>query len=429
MLRSAVRLLQGLALAALPSACAGTSVSVTEMDPGVQVPALAPKYDSALTAIQHGDFGHVAGRADATAEERDLAAALLDVEMGRFNEADRALGRLADTGSERVRQRAAEAHVCILFHESRWADLLRRYPDAEASANVIPLVRAWANAPPERVTFTAPSATLPATLEDVDMPFVEVHVGDRAYRFLLDTGATFTLISSEVAEAAGMAPSSDGADIGTATTRRLSVKPAVLPRLTVGNAVFENHPCVVADPEDLNFKFLLLSFLRLDGVLGWNAIQRLDLDVDFRVPEVTIRAPRSRAGERNLFWLGKPLVRARLADGIPILAGLDTGASASSVLPLFFEVLPREYVEKTTGKTSEGTERVWGAGGDERMPSRTVEKLSVVLDRHLLEFRNLESGRTTLSPIFIPVLQFGNDIALKGRMRIDFANGVLELGQ
>jgi clan AA aspartic protease (TIGR02281 family) len=279
------------------------------------------------------------------------------------------------------------------------------------------------------MTFTAPCTTIPADLEDLDMPFVQAQVGDHTCTFLIDTGATFTVISTDVAEAAGIMPAAAGTEIATATTQRLAVSPAVLPRLAIGSVVFENHPCVVADSGDMNFTYMLFSFLKLDGVLGWNAIRKLDLEVDFRVPEVTIREPRPRAATRNLFWLGVPIVRAHLADGIPILADLDTGGATSNLLPSFFKTLPESYWRGATGETREGSIRVWGAGGSERVRTRTVDNLSVVLDRHVLEFRRLRSHGRSLAAIFVPVLQLGNDFALRGRMRIDFANGALELGR
>ena len=62
------------------------------------------------------------------------------------------------------------------------------------------------------------------------------------------------------------------------------------------------------------------------------------------------------------------------------------------------------------------------------MRTQTVERLSVVVDRHRLDFRRLESRGRSLATIFVPVLQLGNDIALEGTLRIDFTNGALELG-
>jgi hypothetical protein len=408
----------------LVAACAGQSVAVRKLESGARPPPGGVKYDRSATAIQQGAFDDVAGRADATAAERELAAALRDIEMGRSDAAERALARLASTVSDPVREQAAAARCWLLVGRARWADLLRLSPDPQLAA----FASEWARAAPERVTFTAPSATLPATLEGVDCPFVDVRVGDRPYRFLLDTGATFTLVTADVAEAAGIRPADAQADAGTSTSRLLAVRPAVIPRLSVGNAVFENHPCLVADASDLKLKFLLFSLLSIDGVVGWNAIRHLDVEVDFRVPEVTIREPRPRSVERNLFWLCTPIVRAALADGLPILAKVDTGASESSLLGPFFESFPQGYREEAAGRAREGSTRIWGAGGSERMRTTTVERLSVVLADRLLEFRNLRSGGTARNPIFRPVVQFGNDIALKGTMRIDFANGALELG-
>jgi predicted aspartyl protease len=418
------------AIPLLLAACAGTSVAVTELPPGATLPKAALHYDRPMTAVQQADFAGLAASPETTAEERELAEALADVWKGRFEEAEPALATLSATASGEVRGAATAAHICVLMHLSRWADILRVHGDSSEAAGLVPLVKGWASSPPERVTFSAASATLPLSLEDVDLPFVQVHVGERPYLFLLDTGATFTLISSEVAEAAGIVPAAAGADIATATTRQVGVKPAVIPHLSLGNAAFENHPCIVADPRDLQFKSLVVSFLRLDGVIGWNAIRHLDLEIDERARSATIRKPAPRVvEERNLSWLGAPIVRAHFPDGVPFLSGLDTGASASSLFPEFFTALPDAYRDAISGKSREGSTRVWGAGGAERVATRTVKTLTVIVDRHVLEFRNVEAHGRTLVAIFVPVLQLGNDIARKGTMRIDFTNGALELGR
>jgi hypothetical protein len=413
--------------ASLLAGCAGNSVTVTRL--AADLPAATPGYDSVSTAIQHAAFDHLAKRTDLSLEEQDLVAALRDIVAGRLVQAEPALARLAEANSEDVRLRASIARFWVLADQGRWKEAVTSYGTDEGFGSILPLARAWANAPSERVTFAAAEATIPADLGDQDVPFVRARVGDHECTFLIDTGATFTLISTDVAEAAGIRSSGAGTDIATATRRRLGVRPAILPRLSIGNVVWENHPCVIADSADLTFTFMVFSFLRIDGVLGWSAIRNLDLEIDFRVPEITIREPRPREATRNLFWLGVPLVRAHLATGIPVLADLDTGASVSNLLPSLFATLPERYWKDITGKTRDGSTRVWGAGGSERVRTQTVERLSVVVDRHRLDFRRLESRGRSLAAIFVPVLQLGNDIALKGTLRIDIANGAFELGR
>ncbi|HEX5138541.1 MAG TPA: retropepsin-like aspartic protease [Planctomycetota bacterium] len=406
--------------------CAGQSVTVTRLDE--DPPARSPRYDSPAAAIQHAAFDHLARRTDLTAEERALVAALRDVEEGRLAQAEPALARLAAANSKDVRRRADIARFWTLVGQNRWTEAVASHGSDDLFARVLPLARAWAHAPPERVTFTAPSATVPADLGSQDVPFVRGRVGDHECMFLVDTGATFTMLSTDVAEAAGIRPVDAGVGVATATKRRIEVRPAVVPRLSVANVVFENHPCLVADSEDLTFTFLLFSFLRIDGVLGWNAIRSLDIEIDYRVPEVTIREPRPRSTARNLLWLGAPVVRARLEDGMPVLADLDTGASASNAFPCFFDVLPEGYWQTLTGNVHDGSAHMWGAGGSERVRTRTVDRLTIVVDRHRLQFRRLPAHGHALTAIFVPVVRLGNDIALKGTMRIDFKNSALELG-
>ena len=69
-----------------------------------------------------------------------------------------------------------------------------------------------------------------------------------------------------------------------------------------------------------------------DGLLGWNAIRelRITLDNDRRV--LLLEPPRHGATSRSEFvWVGKPFVRARAGNGLPLALFLDT-AYARSVI-------------------------------------------------------------------------------------------------
>jgi hypothetical protein len=69
-----------------------------------------------------------------------------------------------------------------------------------------------------------------------------------------------------------------------------------------------------------------------DGLLGWNAIRelRITLDNDRRV--LRLEPPRHGATSRSEFvWVGKPFVRARAGNGLPLALFLDT-AYARSVI-------------------------------------------------------------------------------------------------
>jgi hypothetical protein len=259
------------------------------------------------------------------------------------------------------------------------------------------------------------------------LAFVDVEVGDRSCRFLLDTGASLSVIRADVAEAAGVAPVAEEASFGTGTARTISVHPAVIPRLRLGNAILKNHPCVIAKREDLEQKWLGLSVFHIEGVLGWNAIAKLDLEIDFRTSRATVRQPRLRSVERNMLWLRAPIVRCRLDGGMPILAGLDTGAVDSYLPEPFFNVIPEDARARLVGRTRGASKTVWSVGGSERSQRKRVERLGVVLGGNMLEFRNLHSGRRWPSAIFVALLTLGADVGHGGLIRIDATNGAFEI--
>ena len=109
----------------------------------------------------------------------------------------------------------------------------------------------------------------------------------------------------------------------------------------LGGIRIQGHPVAVLDAAMLEFPLGRTSALerrsgaeihKLDGVLGWNAIReiRITLDNDRRV--LLFEPPRHRATSRSEFvWVGKPFVRARAGNGLPLALFLDTANSRSVI--------------------------------------------------------------------------------------------------
>lgn len=50
----------------------------------------------------------------------------------------------------------------------------------------------------------------------------------------------------------------------------------------IGNFNSSNHPCFVISKSSTDFKFLFFTFFSFDGIIGWNAIKNMDVEIDAR---------------------------------------------------------------------------------------------------------------------------------------------------
>jgi hypothetical protein len=321
----------------------------------------------------------------------------------------------ADTGSAADVARGILGE--LLFHRGEWGAL------ADSPGGAAPLFSTFARAAPEEWVFSEASAAVPLHPTSVGTPTVDVEVNGVTHAFWIDTGAGLTVLSSELAERAGVSVGEPGARAGTSTSREVPARPAVLAELRVGPALVRNHPVAVIEAADLRFPMPDGGDeVEIHGILGWPAIRNLDLTLDYPRGRLIIREPAPRdVTERNLFWLGYPAVAAYAESGRPLLLGLDTGASASW--------LSAGYLHAAGVRPEAARDRrIGGAGGFETIAVGTLGSATVWIDPWRIGFRDIDvhdEVGVTSSLDLDGVL--GSDI-LRGRaVRIDFYNGRLEI--
>jgi hypothetical protein len=312
----------------------------------------------------------------------------------------------------------------ILAVESRWAEIDAQEPDSasDVANDGRALSAEYRKLPRETLTIPDGPVTLPMKRgRFAGTPMIPVTVnGDRRW-FWIDTGARLTVLSSDVARKAGVTPlGGDSAQAGTVTARSVAVRPAVIHEFNLGGVRFRNHPAVIIRKEDLRFKlFGLITLLKIDGILGWNALAQLDVEIDYAKPRVVLRRPvRDKTVSRNLFWLGEPLVRGIGPDGIGFVLSLDTGSRHSFGMP--------ELLRKTKARV-EGVrvECVGGAGGSDRMKVRKIAPVEARISDcavRLSEVREeWRSERLVSLDGFV-----GIDLMDHGWIRLDATNGRFE---
>lgn len=252
-----------------------------------------------------------------------------------------------------------------------------------------------------------------------------VSVNGHVAEWWFDTGASFSVVSRGAAREWGVEVSEAGPfDIATATSRQAEARIGVLDRLHLGEVVIRNLPVLVIADEALTFELPDGGTTSLDGIIGWTAIRSLRTELDFASGRYTARLSEPTPGvDRNLGWLGYPMVRLADGSGQPLLFGLDTGSRNTSITPNILD-------KSDLGRLRRDTVRIAGVGGSVTEEAWIGEALTLAFPAALATIPEVQTETASGAEdilFFAADGVLGIDVAQAGVLTLDPPNGVLDL--
>jgi hypothetical protein len=264
------------------------------------------------------------------------------------------------------------------------------------------------------------------SISAVGTPLVPVKIRDKTYFFWLDTGSSLTMLASDVAEDLGVKPlTADTLEIVT-STGRVSARPAIVPQLILGPLVVENAPTMIVSETMMQMRetspATISNQVKIDGIIGFDIIRELDLELDYGDGILKLRNPSTsrRDANRNLFWVGLPVIQIMSSDGIPLHFGLDTGAQLTFVTESLLDKLQIEPARIES-------RRVGGLGGEVSLRAPVLPDLKVLVRGYPILFR----GAFVRAPVYQVLASLdgvlGGDVWNSGIVRIDVTNGIFAI--
>ena len=165
---------------------------------------------------------------------------------------------------------------------------------------------------------------------------------------------------------------------------------------------------------------------QIDGIIGFDILHRLDIEIDYGEGRVRLRDPAVRhnadPSSRNMYWLGVPVVRLLASDGTPLHFGLDTGAEETFGTETLLDKLGLQPATREA-------KRVGGLAGIASLQAPIVHELKLTVRNHPLFLRELV--------IYVPVYRtlvaldgvLGSDVARAGVVRMDATNGIFSVNE
>ena len=369
-----------------------------------------------------------------TPSEKEFAEALGNLMSGDLAQAEQRFGALRRTATDSIiRAGSRVIYTATLQYQEKWGPLaaLKNEPgetkaDRADKASIELWADAFKNVPPKTFTFRSSVSRMPMSMSAVGTPLIPVRIGGRVYNFWLDTGSSLSMLASDVAHDLNILPLvRDTLEIVT-STGRVKANPALIPQLEIGQLVVRNAPAMVVEESMMEMSepraIELSTHLKIDGIIGFDIIRQMDLEVDFSENIMRLRDPSvSRPqGDRNLFWVGLPVIRLESIDGIPLHFGLDTGAQLTFVTETLLDKLQLQAARIES-------RRVGGLGGEISLRAPVLPDLQVMVRRYPIIFR----GAVVRAPVYQVLASLdgvlGGDVWNSGVVRIDMTNGVFAI--
>ena len=210
------------------------------------------------------------------------------------------------------------------------------------------------------------------------------------------------------------------------STGRVPANPALIPELQIGQVTVRNAPTMIVDEDMMQMRepkpIDQGPQVKIDGIIGFDIIRQLDLEVDYGEGRLRVRNPATsrRDSDRNMFWVGLPVVRIVSDDGLPLHFGLDTGAQLTFVTETLLDKLQIEVARVES-------RRVGGLGGEVSLRAPVMPDLLVRVKGFPVIFK----GAVVRAPVYQVLASLdgvlGGDVWNSGIVRIDMTNGVFAI--
>jgi hypothetical protein len=395
--------------------------------PGVVRPTRRISYWEALAEL----YPMEAVGAAHTDSERMFAQALASLMDGDLEKAEQGFADLRTSATDSIiRAGSRVIYTATLQYQEKWEALaaLKNEPsqpkaDRTDKASIEWWAVAFKNVPPKTISFRTSSVMMPMSVSPVGTPLVAVRIGGKEYNFWLDTGSSMTMLASDVARDLNIVPLvPDTLEIVT-STGRVKAHPALLPMLQLGTLVIRNAPTMIVDESLMQMrepKLVDLSLkVKIDGIIGFDIIRQLDIEVDYGETSLRVRNPATsrRESERNMFWVGLPIVRLTSDDGVPLHFGLDTGAQQTFVTETMLDKLQLQAARVES-------RRVGGLGGEISLRAPVLPDVRLFVRGFPILFRSA----VVRAPVYQVLASLdgvlGGDVWNSGIVRIDMTNGI-----
>ena len=220
-----------------------------------------------------------------------------------------------------------------------------------------------------------------ALTEKSGLMWIPVVVNGKTYDFILDTGASFTMISQDLAKDMGAQIISNPVFVRGGESPGGYGQRAFIENMNLGPVSLKNIIAFVSEnPSDDDP-------LKVDAVLGMDFIKRAgEIQIDLSTMTLTIPVQRTLPlyGRNIILEVNIPIVEAADVNGNKYTFILDTGASEDNLSDLWFS-----KNAEIAAKLPTLNQRTWGHGGIVQNQIVKIPEYKLIIDVASADFKEI----------------------------------------
>jgi hypothetical protein len=325
-----------------------------------------------------------------------------------------------------LRSSCAKLLFVLYFARSDWKQIellnLFEEPNIEKSNQII--AKTCSRYKQTMFSFSENPIYLPMTLSLTGCPTIMAMINGKKKCLWLDTGAEMTVLSHSLGKECRVnILQNNGLEVENSSNRNFNTDFAFIDSIEIGGFSILNQPSLVLMDELLKIQNpKTKEVMIIDGIIGWDIIQHIYLEIDYHRKQVMIHKPQKiKTMENNLFFCGAPIVKVKGNNRVPLFFGLDTGANKSHFDEPLLSKIDNLKIEKRTVHAG-------GLGDVKEIEIDSIESLNVYLnDNQYIHLHNVRKVLAEFATFFKLDGVFGSDIGKDGRLIIDYVNRRVEL--
>ncbi|WP_158290489.1 aspartyl protease family protein [Halobacillus salinus] len=265
--------------------------------------------------------------------------------------------------------------------------------------------------------FPDEKVSVPMKMSQSGSPTIEVILNGTKVTLWLDTGAGMSVLSRSLAQLCQV-PTLDieALNVKNSSNQSVSSQLAIVDSLNIKGVHVKHQPTLLLQDQLLQFEIPKTSeVMKIDGIIGWDVIQHLHLEIDYKNRSVCIQKSDPKDLPANLFFCGAPVVKASSEQETPLYFGLDTGAGKSHFSPPLLSKLP-------TTQLSKKTVHAGGVGDMKEREVQRLKQLDILLASTPIRLFDVREALADFATFFKLDGVLGSDSASAGKLIIDYPN-------
>ena len=373
------------------------------------------EYRDFITASRNLDIKYLAQTAE-TDTQKKYALALQKLMERQTDSAEILLFEIINNASDTLIRNEARLVIQNMYiMESKWQDVLTIHPEPESPTDIYySHCKAWSTKPSAAYHFPENGVNLPLSFTKNGQPCVRVEINGKEFKFIIDTGAQFSVLSSRIAKKCNI----PAIPIRGIDAKKTFSKPGFVEKISIGSAEIDNIPVMIIDSRNLDIKlFGLFTLMKIDGIIGWPQLAKLRIEFNKASKTLKIsRGTKEAINDGNFFYYLQPVVKVSAHNGIPLYMYFDAGKGHTSLFPRGAKKIGAEVAKKGVTVSSMTSPM----GGTQVHRKMVQENVGFCINNQFIVFNEIKIEENE-NPFFDGWM--GMDVCQDGIMILDYSKG------